>query len=165
MSDNHSFDIVSKVDYQELSNAVNQALRDIQQRFDLKDSNSEIDLNTKENKLTLHSADEYKVKAVYEILQVKLVKRAISLKALKLGEIESALGGRAKQEITIQQGISKESAKEVTKEITQSKLKVQTQIQGDQVRVIAKKIDDLQAVIKVLQGKNFDIPLQFINFR
>jgi len=165
MADTHSFDIASKVDYQEVTNAIQQALKEIQQRFDLKDAKSTIDLDTTKHTLQIHSADEYKVKTVYEILTVKLAKRNVSIKSLKPGTIEKALGSTAKQEITIHQGISKEIAKEINKDIKSQGFKVQTQIQEDEIRVIGKKIDDLQAVIKFLQDKNLEIPLQFINFR
>lgn len=165
MADNHSFDIVSQVDYQEVSNAVNQAIKEVQQRFDLKDSGTKIDLNQSDAKISLASEDEYKVKSVYEILQAKLAKRNLPLKAFKAGKIEKALGGMAKQEILIQQGINKDAAKEITRIIKDTKLKVQTQIQDDQLRVTGKKIDELQSVIKILQDKNLDIPTQYINFR
>jgi uncharacterized protein YajQ (UPF0234 family) len=165
MADNHSFDIVSKLDYQEVSNAINQALKEIMQRFDLKDANCKIELNQQDNKLDLQASDEFKLKAVYEILQMKISKREISLKALEPGKIEKALGGTAKQEIKLNQGISKEQAKELNKKIKDSVVKVQTQIQGDQIRVIGKKIDDLQAVISAIKAMDLNFPVQFLNFK
>jgi len=164
MSD-HSFDIVSKIDDQEINNAVNQALKEVVNRYDLKGTNSEIDFNQKDNKLTITSQDEYKVKAVWEILRQKLIKRQISLKAFNEKEIQKAAGSTAKQEIDIQQGIPMEKAKIIVKDIKNEKMKVQAQIQGDQVRVSAKKIDDLQAVIQLIREKNYDTNTQFINMR
>ncbi len=164
-NDNHSFDLVSKVDFQEVNNAIQQSLKEIFQRFDLKDSNSEIVLLEKEKKIHLKSQDEYKVGLIYDILSQKLVKRGISAKALKRGKIESALGGTAKEDIEIQQGISKEKAKEIVGEIKKHNPKLQSQIQDEQIRITSKKIDELQSVIKILKEKDFDIPLQFINYR
>jgi uncharacterized protein YajQ (UPF0234 family) len=160
-----SFDIVSKVEYQEVNNAINQALKEILMRFDLKDAKCEIILQEKDNKITLKAIDEFKLKAVFEILKTKFIKREISPKALKEGKIESALGQTAKQELTLQQGISKENAKMITKDIKEKQLKVQTSIQEDQIRVVGKKKDDLQEVIKFLREKNYDFPLQFTNYR
>ena len=165
MADNHSFDIVSEIDFQEVTNAVNQAKKEVLQRYDLKDSNTEIDFDPKEKKLKLSSSEEFKLKATVEILIQKLIKRNISPKALDHGEMESALGGRAKQEITLTAGISTEKAKEINRDIKDSKLKVQTQIQGEQIRVSAKKIDDLQEVMKLLREKEYSLPLQFNNYR
>ena len=165
MADNHSFDIVSEIDFQEVTNAIAQAEKEISQRYDLKDSKSEINFDQKEKKLKLESSEEYKLKAVVEILTLKFVKRNISPKALEPGEIESSLGGRVKQEIKLNQGISAEKAKEINKDIKESKMKVQTQIQGEQIRVIAKKIDDLQDTMKLIREKDYKIPVQFTNYR
>ena len=154
MASDHSFDIASKIEPQEIINGVHQAEKDLENRFDLKDSGSKIEY-----------VHEYKVKAVYEILQQKLIKRNISPKAFTLGPIKQALGGTAKQEITIQQGIPIEKAKEIVKEIKAAKLKVQAQIQGDQVRVSAKKIDDLQEVIKLVKELNLDFHVDYLNYR
>ena len=164
MADNFSFDMVSKVDEQELKNAVDQTIKEIQQRYDLKDTKSEVSLEGK-TAVVLTSADEYKLKAVIDIFQAKLVKRGISLKALSYGKMEQALGGRARQKVDIQQGIASEKAKEINKAIRDAKFKVQTQIQGDQVRVLGKSKDELQAVIKFVQSKDFGIDLQFTNYR
>ncbi len=164
MADNFSFDITSKVDTQEVKNAVDQTTKEIRQRYDLKDTKSEIVLES-ETSVILTSEDEYKLKAITDILQSKLVKRGVSLKALVYEKIEKALGGHVRQKITIQQGISSEKAKEITKAIRDTKLKVQTQIQEDQIRVIGKAKDDLQAAIQFAKSKDFGIDLQFVNYR
>ncbi len=163
MGGESSFDIVSKIDMQEMKNAVDQTLKEIGQRFDLKDSRSEIILE--ENEITLTSSDEYKLKAVVDILQSKMVKRGISLKAITPENMEDALGGRKRQKLTLQQGIPIEAAKEIVKEIKGGKFKVQAQIQGDQVRVSSKSKDELQAVINFLREKDFKIHMQFVNYR
>jgi hypothetical protein len=158
-----SFDIVSEVESQEVDNAVNQTRKEVAQRYDFKGTQTEIELDKNEIRLT--SDDDYKVKAVVEVLQSKIVRRGISPKALAYGKIEPAAGGRAKQTITVQHGIETEKARQIVKLIKDRKLKVQAQIQGDQVRVSGKKRDDLQAVIKVLKEQDLDLPLQFVNFR
>jgi uncharacterized protein YajQ (UPF0234 family) len=158
-----SFDIVSEVDSQEIDNAVNQARKEIAQRYDFKGTQTEIELE--KNEIRLSSDDDYKVKAVVEVLQSKVIRRGISPKALVYGKIEPAAGGRAKQTITVQHGIEVEKARHIVKLIKDRKLKVQAQIQGDQVRVSGKKRDDLQAVIQLLKEQDLDLPLQFVNFR
>ena len=165
MASDHSFDIVSKVDLQEVSNAIQQALKEISQRFDFKGSKSSIELDQAKNEIRVASDDEYKLKSVVDILQGKLVKRKISLKSLNYGKIEPALSGTAKQVITIQQGITTEKAKEIVKTIKETKLKVQSEIQKDQVRVKAKKIDDLQSTISLLKEKDFNVHMEFVNYR
>ncbi len=160
-----SFDIVSKVDIAEAVNAVDQATREIKQRFDFRGSVSKIELNQNENKITLTSDDEFKLKSVIDVLQGKLIKRGISLKALVYGKVENASGGTVRQEVTLQQGIPQEKAKEIVKLIKDKKMKVQAQIQADQVRVSAKKKDDLQTVIATLKEEDFGLPLQFANYR
>lgn len=165
MADDHSFDIVSKVDLQEVLNAVQQAMKEISQRFDFKGSKSDITLNKDKHEIEVVSDDEMKLKSVMDILQSKLIKRSISLKALNYGKIEQAAGGTAKQLITLQQGIPVEKAKEIVKLIKETKMKVQSEIQKDQVRVKAKKIDDLQAIMKLIKGKDLDIHIEFINYR
>jgi uncharacterized protein YajQ (UPF0234 family) len=142
---------------------VNQTLREVGQRFDFKGSDSEV--RREEHTLHLKSADEFKVKALYEILREKLGKRQVPLKALELKPIESALGGTAKQQVLLQQGISSEKAKEIVKMIKDAKLKVQASIQADQVRVTGKKRDDLQTVIALLRDKDLGIAMQYVNFR
>ncbi|HEY1212193.1 MAG TPA: YajQ family cyclic di-GMP-binding protein [Bryobacteraceae bacterium] len=164
MPDN-SFDITSKIDLNEVLNAVQQASKEIQTRYDLKDSKSSVELNEKDHKILLSSSDEYKLKAVTEILGQKLVKRNVPLKGLEYGPLIQASGGSVKQEITLQQGIATEKAKEIVKLIKDSKLKVQTTIQGDLVRVSGKDRDTLQQVIALLRGKDFSIDMQFTNYR
>ena len=165
MADEHSFDVVSRVDMQEVSNAVQQAVKEIGQRFDFKGSKTSIELDKNKSEISLLSDDEYKLKNVIEILKNKLVKRSVSLKTLVFGKIEQAAGDTVRQVITLQQGISAERAKEIVKIIKDAKLKVQAEIQKDQVRVRAKKIDDLQLVITMLKGKEFDYHIEFINYR
>ena len=160
-----SFDMVSKVDEQELKNAVDQTIKEVQQRYDLKDTKSDVILDEKKRSVIITSSDEYKLKAVVDIFQAKLVKRGISLKAISYGKMEQALGGRARQNVDIQQGIPSEKAKEINKAIRDAKFKVQTQIQGDQVRVMGKVKDDLQAVISFVKSNDFGIDLQFTNYR
>lgn len=164
MPDN-SFDVASKIDMTEVLNAVQQASKEIQTRYDLKDSKSSVELNEKDHKILLASSDEFKLKAVTEILGQKLVKRNVPLKGLEYGTLIQASGGSVKQEITLQQGISTEKAKDVVKTLKDSKLKVQASIQGDVVRVSGKDRDTLQQAIALLRGKDFGIDMQFINFR
>lgn len=163
MATQNSFDIVSTLDLQEVKNAIDQAMKEISQRFDFKGSKSTITLEGKE--IVVLSDDEYKLKSVIDILQSKLVKRGISLKALTYQKVEQALGGTVRQKISLQEGIPQEKAKEIVKEIKGTKIKVQAQIQGDQLRVIGKNKDDLQEVIKFLKGKDFGIDMQFTNYR
>jgi uncharacterized protein YajQ (UPF0234 family) len=163
MATQNSFDIVSTLDLQEVKNAIEQAMKEISQRFDFKGSKSTITLEQKD--IVVLSDDEYKLKSVIDILQSKLVKRGISLKALTYQKVEQALGGTVRQKISLQEGIPQEKAKEIVKEIKGTKIKVQAQIQGDQLRVIGKNKDDLQEVIKFLKGKDFGIDMQFTNYR
>ena len=165
MADEHSCDIISKVDLQEVLNAVQQAMKEISQRFDFKGSKSNIELNKDKHELTVISDDDQKLKTVLDVLQSKLIKRGISLKALQYGKIEQASGGTVRQLITLQQGIPVEKAKEIVKIIKDTKMKVQAEIQKDQVRLKAKKIDDLQTVMKLLREKNLDIHIDFSNYR
>lgn len=165
MADEHSFDIASKIDLQEVLNAEQQATKEISQRFDFKGSKSSIELNKEKHEITLVSDDEPKLKTVIDILQTKLVKRGISLKALEYGKIEQASGNSVRQVVTLQQGIPIEKSKEIVKIIKDTKMKVQAEIQKDQVRVKAKKIDDLQALIALLRGKDLGIHIDCINFR
>jgi hypothetical protein len=158
-----SFDIVSKVEVQEVDNAVNQAVKEIAQRYDFKGSKSEI--TQEKDAIKVLADDDYKLKAVIDVLQSKFLKRNISIKALQYGKVESASGGMVRQIITIQQGISKEKGKEIIAVIKESKLKVQAQIQDDQVRVSGKNRDDLQDAIQLLKGKDLDVEMQFTNFR
>lgn len=165
MADEHFFDIVCDIDLQEVSNAVNQAMKEIEQRFDFKGSKSNIELDKGKKTLTLASDDEQKLKSVIDILQSKLVKRSISLKALNYGKIEQAAGGTVRQVVSLQQGIPQDKAKEIVKLIKDMKLKTSAEIQKDQVRVRAKKIDDLQAVIAKIKETDFGIHVQFTNYR
>ena len=160
----NTFDIVSKVDLQEVSNAIQNALKEVRTRFDLKDSKSDIQLEGKEA-IVLSSADEYKLKAVNDILQGKLVKRGVPLKALTYGPVEPAAGSTARQRITMQQGISTEKAREIVKVIKDSKKKVQAAIQGDTVRVSGKDRDTLQDIMALLRQRDFGIDMQFTNYR
>lgn len=164
MPDN-SFDIVSEVEMPEVLNAVQQAAKELLTRYDLKDTKSQIELNEKDRKLTLHSSDEYKLKAVTEILEGKLVKRKVPLKALTFGPIIPAAGSSVRQEVTLQNGIPTEKAREIVKFIKDTKKKVQASIQGELVRVSGKDRDTLQDVIAALRGKDFGIDMQFTNYR
>jgi uncharacterized protein YajQ (UPF0234 family) len=164
MPDN-TFDVVSKIDLPEVSNAVQQALKEIQQRYDLKNSHSNIELQEKENKIQLQSQDEFKLKAVIEILEQKLVKRKVPLKGLVFGEVIPSAGSTVRQEVSLQQGIPIEKAREIVKLIKDSKKKVQASIQGDFVRVAAKDRDSLQDVIQLLRSSDFGIDMQFTNYR
>ncbi|WP_298434327.1 YajQ family cyclic di-GMP-binding protein [Geobacter sp.] len=158
-----SFDIVSKVEMQEVDNAVNQTVKEIGQRYDFKGSKCEVTLE--KDSIRLLADDDFRLKAVVDILQSKFIKRGISPKALQYGKAEPASGGMVRQIVTIQQGISKEKGKEIVAVIKDSKLKVQGQIQEDQVRVTGKSRDDLQEAIRLLKGKDLGIELQFVNFR
>ncbi len=158
-----SFDIVSKVDMQEVDNAINQAVKEIGQRYDFKGSKSEV--TQEKDSIKILADDDFRLKAIVDILQSKFIKRGISPKALQYGKAETASGGMVRQIVTIQQGISKEKGKEVVAVIKDTKLKVQGQIQDDQVRVTGKNRDDLQEAIQALKGKDLGIELQFVNFR
>jgi len=165
MASSHSFDIVSEINFQEADNALNQAIKEIQQRYDLKDSNTEIILNKKEKLISINTKDDYSRKQSIDILQTKFIKRGISIKALKELEPEPASNGRIKQTINLQNGISKEHAKIITKMIKDSKLKVTAQIQDEQVRVQATKIDDLQSIMKLVKETDLEFPVQFTNYK
>jgi cyclic-di-GMP-binding protein len=165
MAANHSFDVVSEIDFQEVDNAINQAIKEIQQRYDLKDSNTEIVLNKKDKLVSINTKDEYSRKQSIDIIQTKFIKRGISIKALKYDEPEPAANGRLKQVINLQSGISKENSKLITKMIKDSKLKVSAQIQDEQVRVTAPKIDDLQEVMRLIKDADLNFPVQFTNYK
>lgn len=164
MPDN-SFDIVSVVDMPEVLNGVQQARKEIQTRFDLKDSKSEIELNEKDKKIIVTSVDDFKLRAVVDVLQQKLVKRKVPLKNFTNGPIVTAAGSTVRQEIAIQQGIPQEKCKEIVKAIKDSKQKVQASIQGDLVRVSSKSRDSLQDVMQLIRGADFGLDLQFSNYR
>jgi len=158
-----SFDVVCRVDLQEVDNAVNQTLRELAQRFDFRGANSEV--RREENAIHLHSADDFKVRALGEILREKLARRQVPLKALQIGPIEPGPAGTAKQKLDLQQGIPIEKAREIVKLVKEMKTKVQVAIQGDQVRVSGKKKDELQAVVQLLRAQDLGIAMQFVNFR
>jgi len=158
-----SFDIVSKVDMQEVDNAVNQAVKEIGQRYDFKGTENEVTLENESLKIL--AADDYKLQAIKDILIAKLVRRNVSPKCFNYGKEEAASHGAVRVSASIVQGISKEKGKEIVKLIKETKLKVQAQIMDDQVRVTGKKIDDLQEVMQTLKGKDLDIELQFENMR
>jgi cyclic-di-GMP-binding protein len=163
MAAENSFDIVSKIDMAEVTNAVTQTLKEIGQRFDFKGSKSNI---TQEKEgLVVISDDEYKLKSVIDILQNKLVKRGVPIKNVSYGKVEAALAGTVRQRLTLLQGIPTDKAKEIVKAIKDSKIKVQASIQAEQVRVSGKSRDDLQSVMAILKGKDFGIELQFDNYR
>ena len=159
----NTFDIVSKIDLQEVSNAVQQALKEIHTRYDLKGSNSNI--TVEKDAIVLASQDDYKLKAVNDVLQQKLVRRGVPLKGLSYGAIETAAGSTVRQRISMQQGIPIEKAREIVKTIKNSKSKVQASIQGDLVRVSGKDRDTLQSVIALLKQSDFGIDMQFTNYR
>ncbi len=166
MAKDSSFDIVSEFDRQELLNAVDQVKRDLQSRFDLKNSNSDIELDS-DKSITITTSDDMKLRNIYDILQTKLVKRGLSIKILDAQTVENALGGNVRQVYNLKKGLTQELAKKIVADIKDSKLKVQASIQGDQVRVTGKNKDDLQEVIKLLRSneEKYDYPLQFTNYR
>jgi hypothetical protein len=159
----NSFDVVCKVDMQEVTNALDQARREIETRYDLKGTKNEV--TQEKNEITVLAADEMKRRAVVDILQSKLHRRGVPLKALSFGDVESAAGGALRQKITLQQGIPQDKAREIVRLIKDTKLKVQASIQQDQVRVTGKSRDDLQSVIALLRQKDLGIALQFENYR
>ncbi len=165
MSQEFSFDVVSRVNLQEVSNAVAQASKEMVTRFDFRGSASKIEWDEKELTLTLTSDDAHKLKSVVDILESRLAKRGVAVKALDFGKIEDAAGGTVRQPIKIQQGIPSEKAKAIVKAIKDGKWKVQASIQSDQVRVAGRSKDDLQAVVALLKAEDFGLPLQFTNYR
>jgi hypothetical protein len=165
MADQHSFDVVSEVNIQEVKNALDQTAKELQQRFDFKGSKSRVTLEEEDKALVLVSDDDAKLKGVIDILQSKLVKRGVSLKALDYGKIEHALAGTVRQRVAITQGIASDKAKDISKAIRDGKYKVQVQIQGEQLRVSSKSRDELQTVIAFLKAQDFEIPLQVTNYR
>jgi uncharacterized protein YajQ (UPF0234 family) len=158
-----SFDVVSSVDLQEVKNAIAQATKELTTRYDLKGTNSNVELQGES--LLLTSSDEFKLKAVRDVLEGRLVKRNVPLKALTYEKLEEALGGTVRQKVSLQKGIPSEKAREIVKAIKETKIKVQASIQGDQVRVSGKNRDDLQAVIASLKAQDFGIDMQFTNYR
>jgi uncharacterized protein YajQ (UPF0234 family) len=164
MAAQNSFDIVSKIDLQEVDNAIHQALKEVHTRFDFKGSKSSIQLEGKD-KLVLISDDEFKLRSLNDILQQKMVKRGVPLKALKYGKPVPAAGSTVRQEVDLQQGIAIEKAREIVKIVKESKLRVQASINGDYVRVSGRDRDTLQEVIKLLKSRDFDFDMQFANYR
>lgn len=165
MAQQNTFDVVSKVDMAEVKNAVNQALKEVHQRYDFKDTNSDIQLDEKQHSMTLATASEFTLRSLNDVLQQKLVRRGVSLKALSYGKVEPAAKDSVRQTITLQQGIPIEKAREIVKFIKDSKLKVQPSINGDFVRVAGKDRDTLQQVIALLKQKDFGIDMQYTNYR
>lgn len=160
-----SFDIVSRVEMQEVDNAVNNTLKAIQQRYDFRGSKTEVSLDKKEKKIRILTEDKMKMEAVKEMLQQNAVKRKIDLKTLKFEDPEPAAGSTLRREVTIKEGIDQDTAKKIVKLIKDSKMKVQASIQGEEVRVSGKKIDDLQEAIALVRGADIDVPLQFVNMK
>jgi len=163
MASEFSFDVVSKIDRQELDNALNQARKEIESRFDFKNSKTEITSDDKT--ITIVSDDELKMKNVVDIVQAKAIKRGIDIKALELGKVDSAALGAVRQVITLRNGLLKDKSKVLTEKIRSLKLKVTSQIQDEQIRVTSKSKDDLQTVMNELKSMTFDFPLQFVNYR
>ena len=160
-----TFDIVSKVDLPEVQNAVQQTIKEIRQRYDLKNSGSEVEFDSEAPKIVLRCPDEFVLQQVCDVLQQKLTRRKVPMKALTFGAVRPAAGSSVVQDIALQQGIPNEKAREIVKVVKGAKLKVQASIQGDQVRIGGKKRDDLQAVIAVLKDRDFGIDMQFTNYR
>ncbi len=160
-----SFDVVSELDMMEVENAVNQTQKEIAQRFDFRGGKSELSLDKEEKKIKIIADDDFKLRSIHQIMEGKLAKRGIDLRALKYNKEEVASGNLIRQYIELKAGLSKEEAKEVTKAIKEAKLKVQAQMQDEQVRVTAKSIDELQATIQLLKGQELKFPVQFVNMR
>jgi len=165
MASTYSFDVTSNIDMPEVDNAVNQARKEIGQRFDFKGSNAAIDLDAKANTLTLTAEDNFKLESVWDVLQTRLIKRNVPVKNLKREDIQPASGSTVKQVITLQQGIPSDAAKDIVKHLKESKKKVQAQIQADQVRVTSSSKDELQDAMQALRAKDFGVSLQFGNYR
>ena len=165
MASTYSFDVTSNIDMPEVDNAVNQARKEIAQRFDFKGSQAAIDLDAKANTLTLTAEDNFKLESVWDVLQTRLIKRSVPVKNLKREEIQPASGSTVKQVITLQQGIPSDAAKDIVKHLKESKKKVQAQIQADQVRVTSGSKDELQDAMQALLAKDFGVSLQFGNYR
>jgi uncharacterized protein YajQ (UPF0234 family) len=160
-----SFDVVSEVDQQEVDNAINQARKEIDQRYDFKGSNTKIDWNPKESTIVLHTSDDMKLRALTETLNQKMIKRGVSMKSLDYEKVEQASGSTLRQTVKVKSGLESEQAKVITKGVKDLKLKVQAQIQGDAVRITGKSKDDLQVAIAALKGLSLDFPIQFTNYR
>lgn len=165
MAKDSSFDVVSEIDFQEVDNAINQAVKEIQNRYDLKSSGSQVELDKGKTKFTITTDSDFTLKSVSDVIESKFIKRGISLKALSYGKIEQASGGKVRQEVSILHGIPTEKAKEIIKIIKETKIKVQSQIEGEKLRISGKNKDDLQSCITLLKEKDLGLPLQFTNYR
>ncbi|MBS1904556.1 MAG: YajQ family cyclic di-GMP-binding protein [Bacteroidetes bacterium] len=165
MASQFSFDVVSEFDEQEVDNAINQAKKEVEQRYDFKGSNTTIDLNLKDKTITIQTSDDMKLRALTEIINGKMIKRNVSLKSLDYGKAEAASGGSLRQVIKLKSGLESDQAKLITKYVKDTKMKVQAQIQGDAVRITGKSKDDLQAAIALLKSQDFPFPIQFTNYR
>jgi uncharacterized protein YajQ (UPF0234 family) len=165
MAKNSSFDVVSEIDFQEVDNAINQSIKEIRQRYDLKDSGTEIELNKKDKLININTKDDYALKQSIDIIQSKFIKRKLSIKALKWDEPETASNGRLRLKINLQNGISKDNAKKITKLVKDMKLKVNAQIMDEKVRVQGAKKDELQSVIQAIRDEDYDFPVQFVNYQ
>ena len=161
----YSFDVVSKVNMAEVVNAVDQTQREMKTRYDFRGSKSTVDLDEKKGQITILADDEMKLRAVLDILQTRLVRRGVGLRALEYGRVEDAAGGMLRQVITLRQGIPQDKAKQMTAAIRVAKLKVKAEVRGDEIRVSGPKKDDLQAVIQLLRSQDFGLELQFVNYR
>lgn len=159
----NSFDIVSRVELQEIDNALNQAMKEIRNRFDFKGSKSKIEFA--DGRIVIHADNDFRLRSVVEILEEKLIRRGINLKSLRYGKVEKAAGDTVRQAADLVQGVDKDLARDIIKLVKDSKLKVQASFQGDQVRVSGKNRDDLQAVIRLIKDKDWPIPFQFVNMR
>ena len=160
-----SFDVVSKFDMQEVDNAVNMVKRDIANRFDFKGSSADLELNKNENSIKLKADNEYQIKAISDMLEKRAISRKISIKTFEYGSLEQSSGMNIRQIVKLKQGIDKDNATKINKLIKSQKIKVQSQIQGEQLRVTGKKIDDLQKIIQIIKEEKINLPLQFINMR
>ena len=165
MANEFSYDVVSSIDMQEADNAINQSQKELANRFDFKGSPAEITFDKAKKEINLLAADEFKMKSLWDIVESKLIKRGISSKSFESGKIEPSGNMTVRQKITLKEGIPQEKAKEITKYIRDAKFKVNAQIQGEQLRIVSKSKDDLQAVMSALRAKDFGVPLQFTNFR
>jgi hypothetical protein len=165
MGQQNTFDIVSELNLQEIDNALNQARKEISQRYDFKASKTFVEFSPKEQQIILHSLDEFHIKNALDVIQSRLVKRGISLKALRYGAVEPSAGGTVRQNISLQIGINKDDARQVVKLIKESRVRVQAQIMDDQIRVSGKNKDDLQAIIKMLREADLPFAMQFVNYR
>lgn len=165
MAQQNSFDIVSEINMQEVDNALNQARKEIATRYDFKDTKTAIDFNQKEKEIVVLSDNDFRMKAVIDIIQNKMIKRGVHIKSLQYGNVEPAASSMVRQKITLMVGVDKENAKKLVQMIKETKIRVQAQIMDDQIRVTGKDRDDLQKVIAVLREKDFPLPLQFTNYR